>query len=60
LKWLSSAEINARIVRVTGDVAIRNGALERPEMRDLLAQSPRWTTATRRIRDDIRAGRLDS
>jgi len=55
LKWLTSPEINARIARETGYVAIRNGTLERPEMKELLAQNPRRATAIQQIREDIRA-----
>ena len=55
LKWLTSPEINARIAKETGYVAIRNGTLERPELKELLAQNPARATAIQQIREDIRA-----
>jgi sn-glycerol 3-phosphate transport system substrate-binding protein len=55
LKWLTSPEINARIAKETGYVAIRNATLDQPVMKELLTQNPRRATAIQQIRDDIRA-----
>lgn len=59
VKFLTSAETNARLSRETGYVANRASTLQLPDMRDYLAKNPRRAIAIQQLREDIRAENIN-
>jgi len=52
-KWLTSPEVNARIVRETGYVAVRQATLDLPDLKAFLANNPRRALGIQQVREDI-------